>query len=93
MTPYYEKKFLEKFWGFSYTAVRSPFGRLEPQPLFFYIFVMKKQKNDLEVRLENLNELLNMTIRYGEKDLERQIRYMIGVVERELKILKVRMDN
>lgn len=54
---------------------------------------MKKQKNDLEVRLENLNELLNMTIRYGEQDLERQIRYMIGVVERELKILKVRMGN
>ncbi len=36
---------------------------------------------------------LNMTIRYGEQDLERQIRYMIGVVERELKILKVRMGN
>ena len=54
---------------------------------------MKKQKNDLEVRIANLNDLLNMTIRYGEKDLERHIRFMIGSFERELRVLKNRMDK
>jgi len=48
-----------KCWIFIYRPVRSPFGRLEPQPLFFYIFVMKKQKNDLEVRIENLIRMGN----------------------------------
>ena len=52
---------------------------------------MKKQLNDLEVRIENLNKMLVSAIRYGEEDLQRMIRYKIEGLEREMKILKNKM--
>jgi hypothetical protein len=52
---------------------------------------MKKQLNDLEVRIENLNKMLVSSIRYGEEDLQRMIRYKIEGLEREMKILKNKM--
>jgi hypothetical protein len=53
---------------------------------------MKKQLNDLEVRIENLNKMLNSSIRYGEEDLQRMIRHKIEGLEREMKILKNKMS-
>jgi hypothetical protein len=53
---------------------------------------MKKQLNDLEVRIENLNKMLVSSIRYGEEDLQRMIRYKIEGLEREMKILKNKMS-
>lgn len=53
---------------------------------------MKKQLNDLEVRIENLDKMLASAIRYGEKDLQRMIRYKIEGLEREMKILKNKMS-
>lgn len=58
----------------------------------FYICFMKKQLNDLEVRIENLNKMLTSAIRYGEEDLQRMIRYKIEGLEREMKILKNKMS-
>ena len=76
---------------------RSPFGRSNPQPLFwigdfYYINDMKKQLNDLEDRIENLNKMLVSAIRYGEEDIQRMIRYKIEGLEREMKILKNKMS-
>jgi hypothetical protein len=59
---------------------------------FYYINGMKKQLNDLEVRIENLNKMLASAIRYGEEDLQRMIRYKIEGLEREMKILKNKMS-
>jgi phage shock protein A len=53
---------------------------------------MKKQINDLEVRIENLNNMLVSAIRYGEEDLQRMIRYKIQGLERDMKILKNKMS-
>jgi hypothetical protein len=53
---------------------------------------MKKQIGDLEVRIENLQQILILVTRYGEDDLQRFIRYKIGILEREHKILKNRMN-
>ena len=53
---------------------------------------MKKQLNDLEDRIENLNEMLVSAIRYGEEDLQRMIRYKIEGLDREMKILKNKMS-
>ena len=53
---------------------------------------MKKQIGDLEVRIENLQQVLTLVTRYGEDDLQRIIRYKIEVLEREHKILKNRMN-
>ena len=53
---------------------------------------MKKQLNDLEVRIENLNKMLVSSIRYGEEDLQRMIRYKIQGLERDMKILKNKMS-
>jgi hypothetical protein len=53
---------------------------------------MKKQLNDLEVRIENLNKMLASAIRYGEEDLQRMIRYKIEGLERKMKILKNKMS-
>jgi len=53
---------------------------------------MKKQLNDLEDRIENLNKMLASAIRYGEEDLQRMIRYKIEGLEREMKILKNKMS-
>ena len=68
----------------------------QPHPLiggvFYYISNMKKQLNDLEVRIENLDKMLVSAIRYGEEDLQRMIRYKIEGLEREMKILKNKMS-
>jgi hypothetical protein len=53
---------------------------------------MKKQLNDLEVRIENLNKMLDSSIRYGEEDLQRMIRFKIEGLEKEMKILKNKMS-
>jgi hypothetical protein len=53
---------------------------------------MKKQLNDLEVRIENLNKMLVSSIRYGEEDLQRMIRHKIEGLERDMKILKNKMS-
>jgi phage shock protein A len=53
---------------------------------------MKKQLNDLEVRIENLNKMLSSAIRYDEEDLIRMIRHKIEGLEREMKILKNKMS-
>ena len=53
---------------------------------------MKKQLNDLEVRIENLEQMLVSAIRYGEEDLQRMIRYKIQGLERDMKILKNKMS-
>jgi hypothetical protein len=53
---------------------------------------MKKQLNDLEVRIENLNKMLVSSIRYGEEDLQRMIRYKIEGLEREMNTLKNKMS-
>ena len=53
---------------------------------------MKKQLNDLEVRIENLNNMLVSSIRYGEEDLQRMIRHKIEGLERDMKILKNKMS-
>ena len=52
---------------------------------------MKKQLNDLEVRIENLEQMLVSAIRYGEEDLQRMIRHKIQGLERDMKILKNKM--
>ncbi len=53
---------------------------------------VKKSRIDLEVRIENLNNMLVSSIRYGEEDLQRMIRYKIEGLEREMKILKNKMS-
>ena len=53
---------------------------------------MKKPLNDLEVRIENLNNMLVLSIRYGEEDLQRMIRHKIHGLERDMKILKSKMS-
>jgi hypothetical protein len=60
--------------------------------VFYYIYDMKKQLNDLEDRIENLNKMLVSAIRYGEEDIQRMIRYKIEGLEREMKILKNKMS-
>jgi hypothetical protein len=59
---------------------------------FYYISNMKKQLNDLEVRIKNLDKILVSAIRYGEEDLQRMIRHKIEGLEREMKILKNKMS-
>jgi len=44
----------------------------------------------LESRIKNLNDLLNSTIRYGERDIGRLIEYKIKELEKEVRILKNR---
>jgi hypothetical protein len=53
---------------------------------------MRKQIQDLGVRIENLDKMLVSSIRYGEEDLQRMIRYKIEGLERDMKILKNKMS-
>jgi hypothetical protein len=53
---------------------------------------MKKQIQDLGVRIENLKQMLVFSIRYGEEDLQRMIRHKIEGLERDMKILKNKMS-
>jgi len=53
---------------------------------------MRKQIQDLGVRIENLEQMLVSAIRYGEEDLQRMIRHKIQGLERDMKILKNKMS-
>jgi hypothetical protein len=47
---------------------------------------------ELMVRIRNLNDLLQHTIRIGETDMSRKVRESIRDRERELRILKVQNE-
>lgn len=51
---------------------------------------MDKGLEVLERRIKNLNDLLNSTIRYGERDIRRLVEYKIKELEKEVRILKNR---
>ena len=53
----------------------------------------KAQMIELMTRIRNLKDLLAHSIRINEKDISRRIRDEIGNQERELRILKVRMER
>jgi len=44
----------------------------------------------LEDRIDNLKDILNLTIRYEEWDIRREVDYQIRQLERELRIYKNR---
>lgn len=54
---------------------------------------MRRQLTELMFRIKNLKDLLQHTIRIGEKDLSREVRRQIEIRERELIILKVQMNK
>lgn len=47
---------------------------------------------ELMVRIRNLKDLQTHSIRIGERDIRRKIDETIGVLERELRILKVQNE-
>ena len=54
---------------------------------------MRAQIAELMVRIRDLKELLNHSIRIREGGISREIRKQIEVSERELKILKVQLNK
>ena len=48
---------------------------------------------ELMTQIRNLKDLLAHSIRINEKDISRRIREEIGSRERELRTLKIRMEN
>jgi RNA-binding protein YhbY len=54
---------------------------------------MRAQIAEKMVRIRNLKDLLQYTIRIGEGDIGRKVKDEIHKHEKELRILKVRMDN
>jgi hypothetical protein len=54
---------------------------------------MRAQMVELMTQIRNLKDLLAHSIRINEKDISRRIREEIGSKERELRTLKVRMEN
>lgn len=48
---------------------------------------------ELMTKIRNLKDLLDHSIRIDEKDISRRIREEIGKQERELRIVKVRMER
>jgi hypothetical protein len=54
---------------------------------------MRAQMVELMTQIRNLKDLLAHSIRINEKDISRRIREEIGSRERELRILKIRMEN
>jgi hypothetical protein len=54
---------------------------------------MRAQMAELMVRIRDLKELLNHSIRIREGGISREIRKQIEVSERELKILKVQLNK
>lgn len=54
---------------------------------------MRRQLTELMFRIKNLKDLLQHTIRIGEKDLSREVRRQIEISERELIVLKVQIDK
>lgn len=51
-----------------------------------------KEITELRVKIQNLKDLLNSSIRYGEDDLSRLIREKINKGERELIILQTKIN-
>jgi hypothetical protein len=51
-----------------------------------------REITELKVKIQNLKDLLNSTIRYGEDDLSRIIREKIQKKERELTILQTKLN-
>ncbi len=54
---------------------------------------MRGKVIELMVKINNLKELYTHTIRIGERDISRVVRGEINKRERELRILKVEMEN
>jgi hypothetical protein len=54
---------------------------------------MRAQMVELMTQIRNLKDLLDHSIRINEKDISRRIREEIGSRERELRTLKIRMEN
>lgn len=54
---------------------------------------MRAQIAEKMVRIRNLKDLLQYTIRIGEGDIGRKVKDEIHKHEKELRILKVQMDN
>jgi hypothetical protein len=51
-----------------------------------------REITELKVKIQNLKDLLNSTIRYGEDDLSRIIREKIQKKERDLTILQTKLN-
>lgn len=54
---------------------------------------MRGKVIELMVKINNLKELYSHTIRIGERDISRVVRGEINKREKELRILKVQMEN
>ncbi len=54
---------------------------------------MRGKVTELMVKINNLKDLYTHTIRIGERDISRVVRREIDKRERELRILKVQMEN
>ncbi len=54
---------------------------------------MRGKVIELMVKINNLKDLYTHTIRIGERDISRVVRGEIDKRERELRILKVEMEN
>ncbi len=54
---------------------------------------MRGKVTELMVKINNLKDLYTHTIRIGERDISRVVRGEIDKRERELRILKVEMEN
>ncbi len=54
---------------------------------------MRGKVTELMVKINNLKDLYTHTIRIGERDISRVVRGEINKRERELRILKVEMEN
>jgi len=52
-----------------------------------------REITELKVRINNLKDLLNHTIRYGEEDLNRAVREKIKKSEKELTILQTKLNT
>jgi len=50
-----------------------------------------REITELRVKIQNLKDLLNSTIRYGEDDLSRVVREKIKKREKELEILQTKL--
>ncbi len=54
---------------------------------------MRGKVTELMVKINNLKDLYTHTIRIGERDISRVVRGEIDKRERELRILRVEMEN
>lgn len=54
---------------------------------------MRGKVIELMVKINNLKDLYSHTIRIGERDISRVVRGEINKREKELRILKVQMEN